>query len=171
VACIERHGSEVHALARRLGVADEDADAVVRAIFRALWHQAGRGRRIPEDERTFVIQVARREALDHLAARGPRVSGAREAVADEAPGEERGRPQQSSLFGDSGRVARALGQLEPDERAALEPIVLRALSYPRVAFLTGLPTAIVRDAARRGLVRVRELLHCDAASPPEEAQT
>jgi RNA polymerase sigma-70 factor (ECF subfamily) len=162
LACVERYGAELLALVRRLGV-DEDAAAdAVREIFRALWRELAARRSPPADETAFVFQIARRIALQHES-RSARAANPREPAARDAARPGRARPRQSSLFGDVGRVARALAALAPDERAALELAVLNGLPYPRVAFLCGLPTAVARDAARRGLLRVSELLHDDAA--------
>jgi RNA polymerase sigma-70 factor (ECF subfamily) len=163
VACVERHGAHVRALVRRLGVADERVDAAVQGVFRALWRAADQSRGRGVDEAAFVTQVARRYVLDHHPERGRQSLRTPDDEGDRALA-ARGRPRQSSLFGDAGRVARALASLPPDQRTALELAVLRGLPYPRIAFLTGLPTAVVRDAARRGLVRVGELLHSE--SPP-----
>lgn len=170
VACIDRHGAEVRALVRRLGVADERADAAVRGVFRALWRAAGRSRRGAADEAAFVTQVARRFVLDHHPERGRQALRTPEDDGEPAP-PTRTRPRQSSLFGDAGGVTRALASLPSDQRTALELAVLRGLPYARIAFLTGLPTAVVRDAARRGLVRVGELLHADAARPADAGRS
>lgn len=163
VACLERHGAQVLAVVQRLGVDEDAAPDAVREVFAALWNELATRPTPPIDEAGFVIRLARRVALHHESRRVQPHNPRQPAPPD--PPERGARPRQSNLFGEAGRVSRALGALAADERAALELAVLHGAPYPRVAFLAGLPTAVARDSARRGLLRVSELLFGDADRP------
>ncbi|MHC4079215.1 MAG: RNA polymerase sigma factor [Planctomycetota bacterium] len=56
------------------------------------------------------------------------------------------------------RVHAAMGQLRPEQREVLQLSLLQGHSHQQVADRTGLPLGTVKSHARRGLMRVRELL-------------
>lgn len=163
-ACVERWGPRIAALASRFGLEGKAAEAAVREIFRTLWAEAGAHRPSHGAEVNFAVQVARRWLLDR------RKRGA--SAARPSGGSFSASPpiRQTDLFGESGRVARALRSLDPEERVMLELAVVQGLSYARIASLAERSPAEVRDAARRSLIRVRELLHAEAREARAEAR-
>lgn len=155
VACVERFGPRLAGLVARFGFEGPEAERALRAIFRRLAERAAGAHLAPAEEEVFAVQVARRWLLDrraraHIDGRAGPAGG---------PGLPPAGAGQADLFGESARVVRALSALDEPARAALEGTVLGGLPYARLAELRGEPVSAVRAAARRGLVRVGELLH------------
>jgi RNA polymerase sigma-70 factor (ECF subfamily) len=55
-------------------------------------------------------------------------------------------------------------RLRPEERQVLELSINHGLSQSQIAETTNLPLGTVKTHARRGLIRLRELLGVDASS-------
>jgi RNA polymerase sigma-70 factor (ECF subfamily) len=89
-------------------------------------------------------QLARRGASDELG----------EELASPAPGQA----ELAERADEAARASRALGELRADQRRVLELAVLHGLTYEQVAAKLAMPLGTVKTHARRGLLRVRELL-------------
>ena len=162
--CVERWGPRLAALVARFGLEGSEAEGALREIFRRLWAEAGGYRPSHGAELNFAVQVARRWLLDRRkrGRSGARPTGGSFSTSPPI--------RQTDLFGDSGRVARALRSLDPEERVMLELAVVQGLAYARIASLADRRPAEVRDATRRSLIRVRELLHAEAREARAEAR-
>src|SRR5438105_2322200 len=64
----------------------------------------------------------------------------------------------AELADEARRARAALGQLRPEQRRVLELAIDRGLTHEEIARTTGLPLGTVKTHARRGLIRLRELL-------------
>ena len=64
---------------------------------------------------------------------------------------------------DSKRAARAFTQLTNDQQKVLRLSVYEGLSHELIARATGMPLGTVKTHARRGLIRLRELLGMEDA--------
>jgi RNA polymerase sigma-70 factor (ECF subfamily) len=59
-------------------------------------------------------------------------------------------------------------QLRPEQRKVLELSVYEGLSHQQISGATGLPLGTVKTHARRGLIRLRELMGVDAKNTAGE---
>jgi RNA polymerase sigma-70 factor (ECF subfamily) len=155
-ACLDRFGGLVWSLARRLSPSPSDAEDAVQEIFVDLWKSAGRFDPAVASEATFVAMIARRRLLDRQRLRSrrpdteplPEVPRASDEVVD-PPGE---RAAEAIL------AARAVAQLRPEQQKVLLFATYHGLSHEEIAQATGMPLGTVKAHARRGLLKVRELL-------------
>jgi RNA polymerase sigma-70 factor (ECF subfamily) len=165
--CLDRHGPLVWSLVRRFVRDRAEAEDAAQEIFIALWKSAARFDPAIASEATFVAMVARRRLIDRTraATRVPRsepLEGALE-VGTDAPRER----LDAAL--DATRAARAFEALSPDQRRVLELAVLGGQTHQEIAQATGMPLGTVKSHARRGLVRMRELVLGPAGARRGEA--
>lgn len=152
--CIERYGGLVWSLARRARLAEDEAEDVVQEIFLDLWRSAGRFDPSVASETTFVAMIARRRLVDQRRQRQrrpetePLVDSQRATSTLPAP----------ELGAEAAQAARALEQLRPEQRQVLILTACQGLSHEEVARTTGMPLGTVKAHARRGLLRIREVL-------------
>lgn len=59
-------------------------------------------------------------------------------------------------------VRKRIEELRPDERRVLELAISEGMSQSRIAEATNMPLGTVKTHARRGLLRLRELLEGDS---------
>lgn len=154
--CLDRHGPLVWSLVRRFVRDRAEAEDAAQEIFISLWKSASRFDPAIASESTFVAMVARRRLIDRTraAARAPRsepLEGALELGTD-APRER----LDAAL--DATRAARAFEALSPDQRRVLELSVLGGQTHQEIVQTTGMPLGTVKSHARRGLLRMRELV-------------
>jgi RNA polymerase sigma factor (sigma-70 family) len=154
--CIDAYGPLVGALVRRLCPSAAESDDVVQEIFIDLWKSAGRFEPATAPEAVFVAVIARRRLLDlrrRLLRRGESHELSVELATTETSLEE-----QAEVRDEADRARRALVELQPEQRRVLQLAVLHGLSHQEISAATGLPLGTVKTHARRGLLRVRELL-------------
>jgi RNA polymerase sigma-70 factor (ECF subfamily) len=157
--CIERYGGLVWSLARRARVAQDEAEDVVQEIFLDVWRSAGRFDETVASEPTFVAMIARRRLVDLRRQRQrrpetePLIDSQRAVSTLPAP----------ELGAEAAQAARALEQLRPEQRQVLILTACQGLSHEEVAQTTGMPLGTVKAHARRGLLRVREVLGTETA--------
>lgn len=153
---MDRYGGLVWSIARRLCPPGADAEDAVQEVFLALWKGAAQFDPAKGEESTFVGVVARRRLIDmrRRLARHSDASELPEALV--APGETH--VERVELCDDADRAKRALAELRPEQRRVLELSVYSGLSHQEIAAKTELPLGTVKTHARRGLIRLRELL-------------
>lgn len=164
--CIDVHGALVWSLARRLCPGGADAEDAVQEIFITLWKNAAQYDPALAAESTWVTAVARRKLIDLR-----RRSGRRESseIGEELPSEDPGQAELAERSDEAARAAQALGALRSEQRRVLELAVLHGLTYGEVAARLAMPLGTVKTHARRGLLRVRELLGLRAVAGQEGA--
>ncbi|MFN3330788.1 MAG: sigma factor-like helix-turn-helix DNA-binding protein, partial [Pyrinomonadaceae bacterium] len=59
------------------------------------------------------------------------------------------------------KVIEAFAQLRPQQKQVLHLAVFHGLSHQEIAKVTGMPIGTVKSHARRGLMKVREVLGLD----------
>jgi RNA polymerase sigma-70 factor (ECF subfamily) len=150
--CLQRFGGLVWSLARRFSSSQSDAEDAVQEIFVDLWRSAKRYDPRAASEATFVAMIARRRLIDRMRSRQRRKEeplGEGAEASAEPPGE---------LAAEAALAAKAIAQLRPEQREVLLLATLHGLSHEEIAQKTGLPLGTVKTHARRGLLRVREVL-------------
>lgn len=166
--CLDRFGGLVWSLARRLTSTEAEAEDAVQEIFVDVWKSAGRYDESVASETAFVAMIARRRLIDRRrkANRRPTqerlVEGATESKAEPTL-------SPTELSDEAARAAQAFEKLSDDQRRVLTLSIYHGLSHEKIARSTGLPLGTVKTHARRGLMRVRELLAEDAPEQSEKS--
>ncbi|MFT3878844.1 MAG: sigma-70 family RNA polymerase sigma factor [Gemmatales bacterium] len=154
--CLSRYGGLVWSLARRfLGNAAEAEDAV-QDIFVELWKNAAKFNPALSSEPTYVTMVTRRRLIDRRRkiVRRPELIQLPDAVASkQQPG-----TNQIDLVDEVAQAAAALQELRPEQQQVLKLAVYQGLTHEEIAQNTGMPLGTVKTHARRGLIRLREVL-------------
>jgi RNA polymerase sigma-70 factor (ECF subfamily) len=157
-ACLAEYGVLVWALARRYATDPADAEDAAQEVFIELWRHAARFDPAVAGEATFVATVARRRLLDRARKRGRSVKTAPlppDGGAAAAPDRDT-----IGVSDEAALVRTHLERISPDQRTVLELAIDRGLSQTQIAEATGMPLGTVKAHARRGLLRLRELLGC-----------
>lgn len=153
--CITRFGGLVWSLARRIGIPDSEAEDVVHEVFVEIWRNGHKYDPAIASETAFVATIARRRLIDRRRRLGRQPIKA--PLADDA-----GTPQPTrdgvAISEDSKRAAKAFALLTNDQQRVLRLSVYEGLSHELIARATGMPLGTVKTHARRGLIRLRELL-------------
>lgn len=160
---MDRFGGLVRALARRVGIPDADVPDAIQEVFAEVWRHAGKYDAAIASETAFVAMIARRRLIDRVrrTARRTDRSPITEAVAAQAVEPDSlppPSPEEVSL------ATNAMGTLSPDQQRVLMLSIYRGLSHELISRSLSMPLGTVKTHARRGLMRLRELL----AREPEE---
>ncbi len=160
-ACIDRFSGLVWSLARRGAAGAADADDAVQEIFIDLWKSASRFDPSIATETTFVAMIARRRLIDRGRRRQRRLdtSSLPEAIQPAAAAE----PDASERSEEASRAAAALERLRPEQQRVLQLSIYHGCSHEEISRATGLPLGTVKTHARRGLIRLREMLEAEGA--------
>ncbi len=170
-ACIDRYGGLVWSLARRLSTTEADAEDAVQDIFLDVWKSAERFDPTIASETTFVATIARRRLIDRRRREGrrldtdPLVEGVTSPIAPSASSDR----DATELDEDVAAARRAIEQLSPEQQRVLQLSIFQGLSHERIARATQIPLGTVKTHARRGLIRVRELIEKDRAQSDDRA--
>ena len=156
--CLQRFGGLVWALARRLSPSGSDAEDAVQEIFVDVWKSAGKFDSAAGCEATFVAMIARRRLIDRLRSRARRNEEPLRDTQDFDDPKVDPRAPRGELAAEAGLAAKALQQLRPEQRHVLELAVVQGLTHEEISARTGMPLGTVKAHARRGLLRVREVL-------------
>jgi RNA polymerase sigma-70 factor (ECF subfamily) len=160
--CLDEYGGLVWSLARRFCASPADAEDAVQEVFIALWENAGRFDESKGAEVTFVAMIARRRLIDSgrkTQRRQAAMERAREQHREDADSFE----EKIATSDEAEQAMEALERLSPDQQKVLKLAIHRGLTHDEIAQTTGLPLGTVKTHARRGLIRIRELL-ADAES-------
>lgn len=163
---LDRYGGLVWSLARRMTTSQADAEDAVQDIFIELWKNAERFDPAVASEATFIAVIARRRLIDRRRKQTRRIDGARLPESFEVA-DTGGVPRRSpEELGEDARAAMAaLQRLSQDQQKVLQLSIFYGLSHERISQVTGLPLGTVKTHARRGLIRVREMLNVTKDAP------
>ncbi|QQS10388.1 MAG: sigma-70 family RNA polymerase sigma factor [Phycisphaerales bacterium] len=163
-----RYAGLVWSIVRRLGVPSVEAEDAVQDIFVELWRSADRFDASIASEPAFVAMIARRRAIDRIRRVSRQADGVAlsEAIEAEARvggwrGSAAGRGESSSVSefpATTERAVEALDRLSPDQQRVLRLSLFRGLSHELIARSLDMPLGTVKTHARRGLIRLRDLL-------------
>ena len=133
-----------------------DIDDIVQEIFLDVWRSAGRYDPSIASETAFVATIARRRLIDRARRVGRR-------PIEMALTEDRVGSGEASLGGtdvaeQSTRAMEALSMLSEEQQRVLRLSVIQGLSHEKIARSTGLPLGTVKTHARRGLMKIRDIL-------------
>ena len=167
--CLDLHGALVWSLARRFSPSLEDAEDAVQEVFLDLWKSAARFDPAAASEATFVAMIARRRLIDRRRKRQRRPDT--EPLPDASPPPAAVAPASAEISAEASLAARAVAQLRPEQRQVLLLATCQGLSHEEIATSTGMPLGTVKAHARRGLLRVREILDDRRREPVAEEES
>lgn len=154
---LRQHGNSVWGLARRFCRSAEDAEDATQEILVEIWRNAARYDQNAGSELTFVMTIARRRLIDRARRLGRRPQVELLQEASELPGEPA--KVDAAEFDDEVRRAQAaLQQLRPEQRQVLEMALNEGRTHQEISIAIGIPLGTVKSHARRGLIRLRNLL-------------
>ena len=140
-----------------------DAEEVVQEAFVDLWRRASSFDPARGSALAFLLSMVRSRSIDRLRSRNAaermRASAAAEPQAPLAPAPSE-LVEEKSL---RGRIRRALEQLAPSQRAAIELAYFEGLTQREIAEKLGDPLGTVKTRVRTGLQKLSALLAEEAA--------
>lgn len=162
--CMDRFGGLVWSLARRFTFNDAEAQDAVQEVFVEVWKNAHRYDESVASETAFVAMLARRRLIDRRRRSDRRID--KSPLPEATPAVDAARDSLAVVSEDAKRAVEALQDLSPEQQRVLRLSIFHGLSHEKIATATGLPMGTVKTHARRGLMRLRELL---GAEPPRTA--
>lgn len=153
-ACLDTYGGLVWSLARRM--CPNDAEDAVQEIFIDIWKNAARFDAALASETTFVAMIARRRLIDRIrkVTRQPNIDSFEDILVE--PSESSDRKIQIGV--EARQAAEALKELRSEQRQILHLSIIQGFSHQEIADALEMPLGTVKTHARRGLLRVREIL-------------
>ena len=153
---LNRHTSAVWGLSRRFCSTVEDAEDATQEIFLEVWKKAERFDPSIASETTFLMMIARRRLIDRVRRQKARPKA--EALVDHLEVVQETTQDRVELNEEAERAREALKKLRPDQQEVLERALTKGQTHQEIAADTGIPLGTVKSHARRGLMRLRELL-------------
>jgi len=167
--CVARFGGLVWSLARRAGLTESECEDVSQEIFSELWSVCSRYDPDVAGETAFVATIARRRIIDRqrrLGAQRGMIAGA--AAQAQANGYEGAPPSKpGEVAEEATKAMKAFTLLSSDQQRVLRMSVELGLTHELIAKSTGMPLGTVKTHARRGLMKLRELLGEDEPDSSE----
>ncbi len=151
---MDQFGALVWSLAQRMCPTRADAEDAVQDIFVAIWRSSHRYDPQIASETTFVAMIARRRLIDRLRRQSRRPSPAELPDSKAAP-MEADRTEMSDELKAAELAFKALSQ---DQQRVLRLAIYSGSSHEQIATALSLPLGTVKTHARRGLIRLRELM-------------
>jgi RNA polymerase sigma-70 factor (ECF subfamily) len=154
--CLQKYGGLVWSIARKLCPNHADAEDAVQEVFIEVWRHADRFDPQVASEATYITMIARRRLIDRFRRRSRELDTA--PIQEEMVESISRHEQQTEIEEEAARARQAMQQLRPEQRQVLELSITHGLSQSQIAEATDLPLGTVKTHARRGLLRLRELL-------------
>jgi RNA polymerase sigma-70 factor (ECF subfamily) len=163
--CLARFGGLVWSLARRCGLPESELEDAVQEVFTELWIHGHKFDPSIASETAFVAMIARRRLIDRRRriTRRPNPVELQESIADSHP-PGTNRPT-AEVAEEAAAAEKVFSALSSEQQRVLRLSVYEGLSHELISRATGLPLGTVKTHARRGLMRLREMLN----SPPPES--
>ncbi|MEO6596101.1 MAG: sigma-70 family RNA polymerase sigma factor [Planctomycetota bacterium] len=155
-AFLKRHTNMVWGLSRRFCRSAEDAEDATQEIFVEVWKSAARYDASVGSEVTFLMTIARRRLIDRVRRQGRRPAA---ELLDDAGTIAAASTQDAVEVQDEvQRAKQALAQLRPEQREVLDLALGHGRTHQEISAAIGIPLGTVKSHARRGLIRLREML-------------
>jgi RNA polymerase sigma-70 factor (ECF subfamily) len=140
----------------------EDAEDAVQEIFVEIWRNAERFDPDVASEATYITMIARRRLIDKYRRRSRDLDTT--TLTEELVTGTTDHEKQIDISDEAEHARQYMQQLRPEERKVLEMSINDGMSQTQIAEATNLPLGTVKTHARRGLIRLRELLVESAVS-------
>jgi RNA polymerase sigma-70 factor (ECF subfamily) len=157
----DRYKNILYATAMKFLKEDADAQDVVQDVFIQIWDKAKLYDPAKGKPLTWALTLTRNRSIDRIRAiqRRTRLRDdfGKETVVDESAG------MREALSGvDAGEKSQilreAVGRLSPEQRKVIELAFFRGFTQSEIADRLGEPLGTVKARARRGLMKLKELL-------------
>lgn len=135
------------------------AEEVLQEGYMNIWRYAGSYNADRGAPMTWMINIARNQALDFLRRAEYRVAKHEELVDETLAAPDVGPLQQAHMSAELARVRRCLETLAERQRRCLLLVHHEGYSPAEAAKREGVPIGTVKTWVRRGLIRLRECLH------------
>ena len=152
---MRRFGGLVWSLARRSCPTTAEAEDAVQEIFIEIWKTASRFDASIAGEATFVAMITRRRLIDRTRRRTRRPEPV--ALNESSPAPESSEDH-LEISEEAGIASEAFEKLRPEQQQVLTLAIHHGRSHEQIAATTGMPLGTVKTHARRGLIRLRQLL-------------
>jgi len=151
----DRHGGTMFGLCTRILRDRGEAEEALGDVFLEVWNRADRYDPMRATPIAYLLNLTRSRALDRLRALRRRRHGLVEMDAPDAQSESAS-PFDTAVSSETrARVTRALGELPPSQREALELAYFSGLSHSEIAASLGEPLGTVKTRIRQGLIHLR----------------
>ena len=153
----DAYGRPAFGLAYRVVDDPKEAEDVVQEAFLTLWRQAKRLDARRGSVRSLLMTIVHRRAIDVVRRR----SGRREVAFEEAAMVPAGTPDPiefASLAEEQETVRRALQELPPDQRQAIDLTYFRGLTIGEMAEQEHIPLGTAKSRLRLALERMRKTM-------------
>ena len=167
--CLATYGGLVWSLARRLCPRHEDAEDAVQQCFFDIWRNAVKFDPGIASEATYVTMIARRRLIDQYRSRRRDVNTT--SLSEEPLTADADHESRVEVREEAEHARQYTQRLRPVERKVLELSIKDGMSQSQVAKALNLPLGTVKTHARRGLIRLRELIGVDAVAGVTGAAT
>lgn len=167
--CLAQYGALVWSLARRHSPNYADAEDAVQEAFLGIWQGADRFDPEKGSETTFITMIVRRRLIDRHRKRGRQLETA--SLESEPETTRENHTQQVVISEEAALVRERMASLRPAERRVLELAISEGMSHSEIAESTNMPLGTVKTHARRGMIRLREMLEADSVNRLTEAET
>lgn len=161
----DRHGATMFGLCTRILRDRSEAEETLGDVFLEIWNRADRYDPARATPLAYLLNLARSRALDRLRTvrRRQRVIVDAEAIEEKAatggPADPSISPLETALSSETRtRVKRALDELQPSQRQALELAYFGGLTHTEIASTLGEPLGTVKTRIRQGLIQMRGAL-------------
>lgn len=160
---LRRHSGMVWGLARRFCRSAEDAEDATQEIFVEVWKSADRYDAEYGSETTFLMTIARRRLIDRARRQGRRPTT--ELLEDAGTLPAAAVADRVEVQDEVQRAQEALSQLRPEQREVLDMALGQGRTHQEISAAIGIPLGTVKSHARRGLMRLREMLGVTDVGP------
>jgi RNA polymerase sigma-70 factor (ECF subfamily) len=133
-----------------------DAEEALQDVYIKIWNRADRFAASELSPMSWLIAIARNQAIDRIRQQRKGTVGLDEAaeVSDPAPN-----PETLTLAaGDARQIHKCLDELEADRAEAVRSVYIRGESYAELAERYTVPLNTMRTWLRRSLMKLRECL-------------
>ena len=154
---IDHFGSLVWSIVKKFCFNASECEDAAQEIFMEVWKYAPRFDPAIASEATFVAMIARRRMIDRIRRQSRQVETT--TVHEQENVRDQSSPSRDSMSKESENIAmKAFEKLRPEQKQVLELSIHHGHSHEQISATTGLPLGTVKTHARRGLLRLRELL-------------
>lgn len=152
----DRHSRLLFGLILRIIRDRGEAEDVLHEVFMTTWQRAHTYSAALGAPTAWLVSIARNRAIDRLRAARLRAPAAIESIREPESGEN---PETSATLSQQQReVARALGTLQPEQRALIEDAYFLGFTHSELAARFQLPLGTVKTRIRAGMLALREEL-------------
>jgi RNA polymerase sigma factor (sigma-70 family) len=159
--CLDRYGGLVWSLARRYSPSGADAEDAVQEVFIELWRHAQRYDESIASEPTFIAMIARRRLIDRQRRRDrqPQTTAWDDAALSQTTVDP---AEWLQVCDDAERARKKMEELSDEQQRVLKLALEGGCSQSEIAERLQLPLGTVKTHARRGLIKLRELMAAGA---------